>query len=257
MVSTTTVHLVVGILGNIIAILLYLSPVPTFVKICKKGSVEQYSAAPYLVTLFSCLIYLLYGSPFVTPNSVLLLSISAAGGLIEMVYLLVFVIYSTRKKRFQVIILSILEIVAVLVVAASVLCLVHTTKRRSQIVGILVVIIGTSMYAAPLAVMKQVIETRSVEYMPFLLSLASLASAAIWFVYAILAFDPYIATPTGLGSLFGLAQLILHAMYYKSTEEQRAARKAQKEMGLAQVVINGDSSKVNNVPRDGLVLQKD
>lgn len=53
--------------------------------------------------------------------------------------------------------------------------------------------------------------------------------------------------PNGLGSLFGLAQLILYATYHKSTKQQMAARKV-KETSLSEVVVNnggdGDSKKI-------------
>lgn len=42
--------------------------------------------------------------------------------------------------------------------------------------------------------------------------------------------------PNGLGALFGLAQLILHAVYYKSTKQIMAERK-RKEVNLSDVVV--------------------
>lgn len=49
--------------------------------------------------------------------------------------------------------------------------------------------------------------------------------------------------PNGIGTLFGLAQLILYAVYYKSTKEQIAARKSKGESSLSEVVVNGDDLK--------------
>ncbi|GAB4834608.1 hypothetical protein Ancab_032871 [Ancistrocladus abbreviatus] len=247
MVSAAAIRVAFGVLGNVVSIILYLSPTPTFVKICKKGSVENYSATPYLMTLFCSMTFLLYGLPIVTPNSFALVTICSAGCLIELVFLLLFLIYSGKRTRIQVILILTLGITAVTVLAASVLSLVHATKRRSQIVGSFGIIASTAMYASPLTIMKLVIRTRSVEYMPFFLSLAAFSNAVIWFIYAIHPFDLYIAIPNSLGSLLGLAQLILYAVYYKSTQEQLAARKAQNEMGLAQIVMNGDSDH-SNVP---------
>ena len=42
--------------------------------------------------------------------------------------------------------------------------------------------------------------------------------------------------PNGLGALFGLAQLILHALYYKSTKQLMAGSKG-KELNLSNVVV--------------------
>lgn len=54
--------------------------------------------------------------------------------------------------------------------------------------------------------------------------------------------------PNGSGALLSLAQLILYATYYKSTQRQIAARKAEGEVGLSEVVVNGDSKKGGSAP---------
>lgn len=43
--------------------------------------------------------------------------------------------------------------------------------------------------------------------------------------------------PNALGVMFAVAQLILYAIYYKSTKEQMEAKKKEAEMGLAEVVV--------------------
>jgi solute carrier family 50 protein (sugar transporter) len=59
--------------------------------------------------------------------------------------------------------------------------------------------------------------------------------------------------PNGLGALFGLAQLILYATFYKSTKRQVAERKT-KEVDLSEVmVVDGEESrKVGSAPQNGL-----
>ncbi|GAB2296120.1 hypothetical protein Dimus_030253 [Dionaea muscipula] len=253
MASANALRFAMGILGNIIALFLFLSPVPTFIRICKKGSVEQYSPVPYLATFINCMIWVLYGLPFVHPNSILVITINATGCLIEVAYLLLFIVYSKDKKRLRVIVISVTEIILVGVFATAVLTLVHGTKHRSQVVGMVAIVGNIMMYAAPLSVMKLVITTKSVEYMPFSISLASFCNGVAWTVYAIRPFDPYMAGPNGVGTIFSLVQLILYATYYKSTKKQMAERNAKAGIGLAEVVVlSGDqSSKVSNIPNVG------
>lgn len=254
MVSPAFARLAVGVLGNIVSLFLYLSPVPTFVRICKKGSVEQYSATTYLVTLLNSMLWTAYGMPFIHPNSILVSTIAAIGGVIELVYLFLFVIYTENKKRKVVLVLIILgEVVAVGLTLALLLSLTHHSKRRSQVIGILGDISGVVMYASPLSVMKQVITTKSVEFMPLAVSVTSFANALIWTLYAIHPLDPYVAMPNGLGCLLGLAQLILYAVYYKSTKQQLAARKAAQkvELGLKEVIVVAmEPKKVDTVPEN-------
>ncbi|VAH09927.1 unnamed protein product [Triticum turgidum subsp. durum] len=66
----------------------------------------------------------------------------------------------------------------------------------------------------------KVIKTRSVEYMPFVLSLVNFLNGCCWTAYALIKFDLYITIPNGLGAVFGLAQLILYGCYYRSTPKK-------------------------------------
>ncbi|CAL5214986.1 unnamed protein product [Lathyrus oleraceus] len=244
------VRTVVGIIGNIISGFLFLSPVPTFYEIWKKGSVEQFSPAPYLATLVNCMVWTLYGLPMVNPDNVLVLTINGSGSVVEIVYVTLFIIYSSRNKRLKVLMWLVVELLFIGVLAFVTLILVHSAKKRSAIVGTTCIVFNIMMYAAPLAVMKLVIVTKSVEYMPLSISLASFGNGVAWTTYALIQFDAFITVPNGIGTLFSVVQLILYATYYKSTMKQIAERKANKtaEVNLSQVVVgNGDQrSKTNH-----------
>lgn len=51
--------------------------------------------------------------------------------------------------------------------------------------------------------------------------------------------DPDCQAPNGVGTLLGLAQLILYATYYKSTKRQIRARTG-KEIDFSEVVVAAD-----------------
>ncbi|CAN6272426.1 unnamed protein product [Urochloa humidicola] len=244
MVSADTIRTVIGVIGNGTALVLFLSPVPTFIRIWKKRAVEQYSPIPYLATLLNCMMWVLYGLPVVHPNSMLVITINGTGMVIQLAYVTLFLLYSTGGTRRKVFFLLAGAITFVGVVAALVLSLAHTYERRSMIVGVMSVLFGTGMYAAPLAVMKMVIQTKSVEYMPLFLSLASLVNSICWTAYALIKFDLYITIPNGLGVLFAVAQLVLYAIYYKSTQEiiEARKRKADQQVAMTGVVVDGTTT---------------
>ncbi|PKI56962.1 bidirectional sugar transporter SWEET5 [Punica granatum] len=218
MVSTETVRTIVGIIGNVISFGLFLSPVPTMVKIYKNKSVQAFKPDPYVMTVLNCMMWVFYGMPFVHPDSTLVWTINGAGLIMELIYVSVFLIYSNWPIRRKILVVLLIEVIFMAAVVLVTMLALHTTKKRTLVVGILAIIFNIGMYASPLTVMKRVIKTRSVKYMPFYLSLANFANGLIWTVYALLKFDINLLLPNGLGALSGLVQLILYAIYYKSTK---------------------------------------
>ncbi|CAI9093425.1 OLC1v1028925C1 [Oldenlandia corymbosa var. corymbosa] len=224
-----SIRTAVGIIGNSIAFLLFLSPVPTFIQIWR-GSVEEYSPVPYLATFINCALWVPYGCPFVHPKSLLVITINGAGFAIEAVYIALFITFcQTRQRKMKLAAIVAAELVSVAALAVLVLNLAHTTKLRSAIVGPICMVRNIIMYGAPLSVMGGVIRTRSVEYMPLFLSLASFANGVCWTAYALFKFDLDIFVPNLIGAALGLIQLVLYAMYYNATQRILAERRVQQQ----------------------------
>ncbi|XP_059287589.1 bidirectional sugar transporter SWEET4-like isoform X1 [Lycium ferocissimum] len=233
----------IGVIGNITSLILFLSPLPTFIRIWKKKSVEQFSPVPYLATFINCGLWVLYGIPLVHPHSILILTIDGTGLAIEVVYLALFLLYSERKERMKFFLIIVGEIIFLASLAVLVLTLVQTHKKRSTIVGSICMAGNILMYASPLVVTKLVMRSKSVEFMPFVLSLFSFLNAVSWTTYALIRLDAFILASNSMGIGLGLAQLLLYAWYYKSTERQNAERQAQGELGLAEKTGSGVAQK--------------
>ncbi|KAL2515829.1 Bidirectional sugar transporter SWEET5 [Forsythia ovata] len=207
MVDADTSRTIVGIVGS-----------PTFVKIWKAKSVQAFKPDPYVATVLNCAMWVFYGLPIVHPDSLLVVTINGAGFFIEFTYVTIFFIFSNWAIRKKITIALIVELVFFLIVAFITMTFLHNTKARSMLIGILCIIFNVLMYASPLTVMRRVIKTKSVKYMPFFLSLANFSNGLIWFSYALIKFDPYVMVPNGLGALSGLIQLVLYATYYRTTK---------------------------------------
>ncbi|XP_027915481.1 bidirectional sugar transporter SWEET5 [Vigna unguiculata] len=217
MVNSEVVRTAVGIIGNVISFCLFMSPVPTFISIFKSKSVQNFRPDPYIATILNCGVWAFYGLPFVTPDNTLVITINGFGFFLEIFYTLVFFIYSTWSKRRKIMLIFLAEIIFLALLVFLVMTFVHTPNKRKIIVGPVCIVFNILMYFAPLTVMRQVIRTKSVKYMPFLLSFANFANGIVWTTYALIKWDPFIVIPNGLGTLSGLTQLIMYVVYYRTT----------------------------------------
>ncbi|GLU06045.1 hypothetical protein SLE2022_231090 [Rubroshorea leprosula] len=170
------------------------------------------------------MVRILIALPWLHPNSTLLLIGNVTVGIIALFFVILFLIYSDRNKRLQVGLVVLLELILVVVITLVVLTLLHSTRPRSLAVGIIGNVTSIMVYASAISVMIRMISTKSVEDMPLSCSLVSFAGACAWTCYGLLPFDPFICFSSGAGTLLGLGQLILYAIYYKSTNRQMEGR---------------------------------
>ncbi|KAJ4719403.1 Bidirectional sugar transporter SWEET [Melia azedarach] len=207
----------IGIIGNVISILVFACPIKTFWRIVKKKSTENYKGVPYITTLMSTSLWTFYG--ILKPGGLLVATVNGAGAVFQFIYVTLFLIYAPKDKKVKTAkLVGIFNVGFVGVVIAITLLAMHG-KMRLTFVGILCAALTIGMYASPLAVMTTVIATKSVKYMPFLLSFFLFLNAGVWSAYAVLVKDIYIGIPNAIGFVLGSAQLILYMIYKnKSTK---------------------------------------
>lgn len=113
-----------------------------------------------------------------------------------------------------------MEIVVGAAVVAGTMLGLHTNASRSMVVGVIVTIFGICMYGSPLSIMLKVIKTKRAEYLPKMLSIACFLNGICWSIYALLRFDPYILTGSGVGALLAFVQLLLIVIYRNSPPKE-------------------------------------
>ncbi|KAL6146884.1 hypothetical protein ACLB2K_057561 [Fragaria x ananassa] len=205
-----------GLLGNIVSFMVFLAPMPTFYRIYKKKSSEGFQSIPYVVALLSAMLLLYYG--VIKTNAILIISINAFGIVIEVAYLIFYLTYAPKEQRIFTLNLILLVNVAFGLTLAATIFLLSGTKRVAA-VGWICAVFNIAVFAAPLSIMREVIRTKSVEFMPFGLSLFLTLCATTWFFYGLFTKDYYIALPNVPGFLFGIAQMILYMAYRNSGKD--------------------------------------
>lgn len=216
-------HYAAGIAGNLFALGLFLSPIPTFSRITRNRSTEQFSVFPYIFALFNCLICTWYGLPFVSQNNILVTTVNAAGAIFQLFYISLYIAYCQKEARVKMIALLLL-VVGIVTAIALVTYEFMEQPLRKLFVGSLSVFSLISMFASPLSIIKLVIETRSVEFMPFYLSLSTLLMSVSFFAYGFLGQDPFVYVPNGIGSVLGMIQLGLYFSYRDIGRRRQAAQ---------------------------------
>ncbi|KAK6153917.1 hypothetical protein DH2020_013556 [Rehmannia glutinosa] len=205
-----------GLLGNIVSFMVILAPIPTFYQIYKKKSSDGYQSIPYVVALFSAMLWIYYA--LLKSNTILLITINSVACFIETIYILFYIYYASKTARVQTVKVLVLLMACGMGLIGVTHFLVKTSDQRTNIVGWICLIFSLCVFIAPTCILRQVIRTKSVEHMPFLLSFFLTLSAVMWFFYGLLLKDFNIAIPNVLGFTFGVLQMVLYLIYKNASE---------------------------------------
>ncbi|XP_077228810.1 nodulin MtN3 family protein [Tasmannia lanceolata] len=226
-----TLRFAFGIMGNAASLLLYAAPILTFKRVVKKRNTEEFSCVPYIIALLNCLLYTWYGLPVVSVKweNFPVVTINGLGILLESSFILLYILFASAQTK-KLVFWMVVPVIVLFCVTASISTFaVHDHHHRKLLVGTIGLLASIAMYASPLVVMKQVIQTKSVEFMPFYLSLFSFLSSSLWMAYGLLSHDLLLASPNLLGSPLGFLQLLLYCKYRKSKRISKEPNKLDPE----------------------------
>ena len=199
-----------GWLGCLAAWGLFLAPMPTMRKIMKAGHIGDFSPLPYLISMLQCFLWAVYALPFITPCKTQPLITNIVGFLLELAYILVFVRFAHSRRRGIVSKSALVCLIAAVIVAAAVRGAPHiefksfpdvNASRSTTVLGFACSVLNVAMYGSPLGVVRTVIRTRSVRYMPLPLTIGCGLCSIIWTVYALLVMDFFIMVSEQAGSV--------------------------------------------------------
>lgn len=77
----------------------------TFRRVVKKKSTENYKGLPYITTFLSTSLWTFYG--LLKPNGLLIVTVNAAGAVLQFVYVTLFLIYAPKDIKVK--LLSVLQ----------------------------------------------------------------------------------------------------------------------------------------------------
>ncbi|KAI9079750.1 hypothetical protein K1719_038371 [Acacia pycnantha] len=203
---------IVGVVGNIVSFMCFLAPLPTFYRVCKKKTTEGFQSIPYVAALFSAMLWIFYA--YIKTGEFLIITINSVGCFIEIIYLVIYVTYCPKKARvFTLRMILLLNFGGMCIIILLTHLLSKERAARIKLLGWICVVFSISVFVAPLSIIRVVIRTKSVEFMPFSLSLLLTISAMMWLAYGVLLKDIFISLPNLVGIAFGTIQMVLYAVY--------------------------------------------
>lgn len=216
--TLTICKYVAGIAGNIFAFGLFVSPIPTFRRVIRNKSTEQFSGLPYIYALLNCLLSAWYGTPMMSTDNILVTTVNSIGAVFQIIYITLFIMHAEKPKKVRMfgLLLAVLGLFAVIIAGS-----LHISDftLRHILIGCLSSAALVSMFASPLFVINLVLRTRSVEFMPFYLSLSTFLMSSAFFIYGLLNDDPFVYLPNGIGTVLGIVQLALFFYYHNRAGE--------------------------------------
>jgi len=240
-----------GNMGLVAALLLFLSPLPTFQKIRRAHRVFQFSPDPYIINCMNCASWCLYA--IITPDRIQPLITNGIGLLMNVTYVVLFLknintdggdhknlSQRTLTKILYLFISLALLVVVVLIGVPHILpskwYLDGTVQEtQTQIIGVFADVLNVGMYAGPLTVLSVVVKTESVQFMPLPLTIATLFCSCSWTWYSIVTSDIYIFIPNVIGICLGVIQLFVYWWGFSREKKKGANKEDDKELLIEDV----------------------
>ncbi|MCO5579294.1 hypothetical protein L7F22_033148 [Adiantum nelumboides] len=97
--ALSLIPLSLGILGNAMSIFAYCSTIPTFCRIWKKKSVEDFSDHPYVFSLLNGMLWSFYGLLTLKNGGLMILTVNVIGCAFQYVYLAIYMAFSPPHKQ--------------------------------------------------------------------------------------------------------------------------------------------------------------
>lgn len=203
---------ILGLIGVALAVFVYLAPLMTIRDVCREGKLGGYDHLPFVAMLTMALLWMAYSFPHVTPCLPEVLTCNFIGVLLNIFYLGIFLGYADGPRR-----------IAILTATATALALVvatvggAVTYERSGHTGSAAVIVGYACvvgvvfaFGSPLAIVRTVVRTRSVRYMPLPLTVAIALNTAVWTLHGIFTTEIFVLVTNSAGLALGIVQLVVY-----------------------------------------------
>lgn len=198
------VEIVAPALGVLLAIVLFVGPLPAVLAVRKANDLGRMNALLFPCTLANCLGNTLYG---VAKEDPYLITANGFGIIISVFYLLTSIRLAHQASTFH--ILELMTYIFVILWIGLGIVARYVPEVAEQVLGVGAMCMSLIMFTAPLSTVREVIrEHNSVSInMGFLIG--QIASSFMWIIYAGFTKDMFVLIPNLFGLVLGLIQAAL------------------------------------------------
>uniref|UniRef100_A0A5S6QIC5 Sugar transporter SWEET1 n=1 Tax=Trichuris muris TaxID=70415 RepID=A0A5S6QIC5_TRIMR len=182
-----------SVVATLSTVSMFLIGIPICAGVVRRRTSEGISIAPYAMCVVSCFFWLQYG---ILKRDRIVILINLIGFCLEVVYFFVLYMYSRRKSSLHALAGAMTAICACLVYYLRLNARYDSTLDR---LGTMCLILNVLNFASPLAVLREVMETKSTELLPKPIIIVNLLVSAQWYLYGHLVGDPYMKIPNMIG----------------------------------------------------------
>ncbi|MCL7047047.1 hypothetical protein MKW94_009441 [Papaver nudicaule] len=207
MVSTDAIHTIVGSIGTVISLGLFLTPVPTYYSMYKKDAVEDLSPHPYFFSILSCAFWIY--SCIRRHKSLLFVIMNGIGLAIGLIHVAMYLIHVSKKQRLPLVLAY--ACVSVCFLLVMVFFTFIPEKSRFEDLGYLCSCTSLSTFLTTM--LPTVYATKSVDHVSIWLSLGNLLNGGCWITYGLFGPDNDIVLFSIVACILSVIQLIVYAYY--------------------------------------------
>lgn len=190
-------------LGAGIALVLFLSPLPTALAVAKRGYLGDVNALPFAMMVSNCAAWMFYGA---TIGDFFVYCSNIAGLVGGVFYTLVCFRFSKAAAQNALTAIALATAALFSVVGVVGMALASPSASKTLWGATSVGVLGL-YYSAPLATLAKVIRERSSSSLHWPLCLMNAVNGTLWFAYGLALRDMFICAPNGVGAFFNLVCL--------------------------------------------------
>ncbi|KXS09968.1 hypothetical protein M427DRAFT_201379 [Gonapodya prolifera JEL478] len=207
--------------GVVTAIAIFVSPMKDVHGVVKSGDLGSYNPLPAAFTFVNCLGWALYS--FLVRDW-FVFAANFLGALLGLYYSFQLVgvgpMGMSALIRRQMLGVLMCGTFVMLLGFSMVNILVLPQETAKNVAGIICDVVTILWYISPLSTIVSVLRTRDASSFSLPFSLTCTVNALLWLVYGLFTFSPFIWVPNSIGSLIGILQIVLSAMFGRSKERK-------------------------------------